>query len=357
MPKKEEKTLDEGKLPLDFLSKIISRQGILNPGIIRGPDIGIDASVINFDQAKKIVQEKYPFSEHYYFLVAKTDPITFDTPNPGKYAVIVNSNDIACMGGVPYGCLITLLLPNSIKSEEIEFIQSEIHKTCLSLKISILGGHTEITTAVTRPIISLSMLGITPESYLPPLNMESGDILILSGWLANEGSAILGNAINVQKTAEIISPTVLKIFEKNLYIGNIALEINKRFKPKLIHDPTEGGVLAGLYEIFQAQDSQKGLKINLKDLKSNIHPETAKLCSLLKIDPLRLISSGTLLAVIPAKYKEDFENWKQHLTTNFPTIQIGEVIDDHIIMIDGHEVDPPQTDEIIKGFSNLKHMK
>ena len=348
--------MDEGKLSLEFLSKVISMQGMLNPGIIRGSDIGIDASVINFDQAKRIAQEKYhpTLNENYYFLVVKTDPITFETPNPGRYAVIINSNDIACMGGIPYGCLITLLLPVTIKPAEIEHIQSEIHKTCLALQISILGGHTEITTAVIRPVISLCMLGITLVSYLPSLNVDNRDILILGGWIANDGSAILGRAINEQKKETVIDLAALKVFEKNLYIGNMPLQINNRYKPKIIHDPTEGGVLAGLYEIFKVLDSQKGLKINSDALKSNIHPETTKICTSLQINPLRLISSGALLAIIPAQYAEEFDYWRQQFATNVPIIQIGEVIENHTIILDDKQVDPPMVDEIIKGFHNLK---
>ena len=76
--------LPAGKLPPPMLDRLLRRFAPSDPRLIVGPQMGEDAAVIDFGAT---------------YLVAKTDPITFATGEIGWYAVNVNANDIAVMGG------------------------------------------------------------------------------------------------------------------------------------------------------------------------------------------------------------------------------------------------------------------
>jgi hydrogenase expression/formation protein HypE len=61
-----------------------------------------------------------------------------------------------------------------------------------------------------------------------------------------------------------------------------------------MHDPTEGGVLNGLWEMAEA--SRLGVEIWADRIP--VARETSKICSTLRLDPLKLMSSGCLLAAV-----------------------------------------------------------
>ncbi len=125
------KFLPLGKLTPQFLSELIDKYTISDDSIIIGPQVGVDAAVIEFS-------DKY--------LIAKTDPITFVTNDIGYYAININANDIACMGGIPRWFLGTLLLPETATTEEmVRDIFSQVNAACKELNISFCGGHTEVT--------------------------------------------------------------------------------------------------------------------------------------------------------------------------------------------------------------------
>ena len=255
-------------------------------------------------------------------------------------------NDLACLGAVPYGILVTWLLPVNTELADIEKKQHELHKCALEFGISILGGHTEFTTGVTRPIISLSMIGFTPKSFLPPRKLLPGDNLYLLGNVGNEGSAILGHELkNKKKIPENIKDELqdLNMFENTLSIYHDALLLNKLFKPKMMHDPTEGGVLGAIYEMMIAQSC--GIQIDSKKLL--IQPLTKKICSLLEIDPLRLISSGTLLICTEKEIETD------GLKLEHTLIKIGTVIPERKFLLDNSEIQPPEADQVIDGLKHL----
>ncbi|MFV2014018.1 MAG: AIR synthase related protein, partial [Candidatus Heimdallarchaeota archaeon] len=181
----------EGKVTLENLSFLLSRLGIKNPGIIVPPLIGSDATAFDFDMAKQVALDYYGLQEECY-MVWKSDPITFPAPDLSKYSIIVNLNDLTCFGAIPYGILVTLLLPTHFNQSDLQNFQNSLHETALDYNISILGGHSEFTSAVIRPVIDLSMIGFVPKTFLPTRNLAAGDHVYLLGYVGNEGTAILG---------------------------------------------------------------------------------------------------------------------------------------------------------------------
>lgn len=339
----------EGKLDVHTLQhSLLSKLGQKNPGIIISSLIGIDACAYEFTQGQSVAKDYYG-TEEECFTICKSDPITFPTPNPGRYAIIVNLNDLACLGAVPFGVLVTWLLPVTTEIQEIERKQHELHLSAKEFGITILGGHTEFTSAVSRPIISLSMIGFTPKSYLPPRALEKGDKIYLLGNIANEGTAILGHELESKEhIPEDLKHNLkdLPMYEGGLSIYRDALKINKQYKPKMMHDPTEGGILGAIYEMMIGH--QVGIHIESK--KFSIGKLTKSICSFLNIDALRLISSGTLLICTGKEINANSLDLEHHL------VEIGVVTDTQKLFLDESEIQPPEADQLIQGLKKLNDL-
>jgi hydrogenase expression/formation protein HypE len=80
------KFLPVGKLSSDLLARLLKSYTSLDARVKVGPSIGEDAAAVDMGDG---------------YLLLKTDPITFVAEDIGTYAVRINANDIATMGGKP----------------------------------------------------------------------------------------------------------------------------------------------------------------------------------------------------------------------------------------------------------------
>lgn len=278
-----------GKLPPQDLAKLLTRYTVADPRVIIGSAVGEDAAVINMGDR---------------YLVATTDPITFATSEIGWYAVNINANDIACAGATPRWFLSTLLLPeNQSTPELVEQIFTQITTACTDLGITLVGGHTEITYGLDRPIVIGQMLGeVAPERLVTSRGAQVGDDLILTKGIAIEATAIIAQEMYAQLVPEF-GEDRLAAYTNFLHQPGISVVKDAAIATAVggvhaLHDPTEGGIATGLHELAQA--SEVGLEIFANKLP--YLPETLALCQHFKLDPLGVIASGSLLIAAQPDY-------------------------------------------------------
>ena len=282
--------LPAGKLPPPLLDRLLRRFAPSDPRLIVGPQMGEDAAVIDFGAT---------------YLVAKTDPITFATGEIGWYAVNVNANDIAVMGGVPRWFLATVLLPEKTSTPAlVEAIYAQLAEACDALGVSLAGGHTEITVGIDRPIISGTMLGeVTPERLVRSSGVQPGDDLVLARGVPIEGTAIIAWEKEQELLARGFDPALLKRAQGFLHDPGISVVAAAHLAVDTVavhamHDPTEGGLATGIWEMAQA--SGVGLTVDFDAVP--VPPESQALCDAYNLDPLGVIASGALLvALAPAE--------------------------------------------------------
>jgi hydrogenase expression/formation protein HypE len=281
-----------GKLPPAVLQKLLALCPIPKRSqVVLGPRFGEDAAVLD-------IGPKY--------LVAKTDPITFTAERIGWYAVNINANDIATLGARPRWFLATVLLPGHAATETLaKSILTDILAACRALGITLCGGHTEITTGLDRPIVSGQMLGEVEKSKLVRKECQRpGDLVLLTKGVAIEGTAILARERSRWLESRLGKPLVRRarrlLFRPGISVVREALLAAMHGEVRAMHDPTEGGLLSGLYELARA--GNVGLRI-WKD-KIPVLPETQAFARLLGFDPLALIASGALLLVVSARTAE-----------------------------------------------------
>ena len=273
-----------GKLPVDFLKTCITHSGITDPRVLIGPRFGEDCAVIDIGTQ---------------YLVVKTDPVTFTAENIGWYAVHINANDIATMGARPQWFQACLLFPPNTNEETIRQVFQQIDETSQTLSVAVTGGHTEITAAVQQPVVVGTMYGTVEKDRLVTSNgAQPDDLVIVTKTAGLEGTSILV----AEKAEELQSHIEKLLWQEALSLGQtFGISVVKEallaaeHGATAMHDPTEGGIAMALYELASA--SGNGMRIELDTIP--VLPVTQAICEYFHINPLGLISSGTLLLTIP----------------------------------------------------------
>jgi hydrogenase maturation factor len=286
MTSKTPKTYPVGKLPQADLIRLLSQTiGAPDPRVVLGPGLGRDAAVIAFGER---------------YLVAKSDPITFATDEIGWYAVNVNANDVACLGARPQWFIVTLLLPEKGTTPDlVETIFEQLHSASYEIGVTVVGGHTEITHQLDRPLVVGAMFGeVSPERLVRSDGARPGDALVLTKGICVEGTAILAREMGA-RLRETVDAAQVRAATNFLHDPGISVVRDARIvvtsgEVHAMHDPTEGGVATGLHELTGA--AGVGAVIDADALP--IYPETRAFCDALGLDPLGLIASGSLLAAV-----------------------------------------------------------
>lgn len=278
--------LPPGKLELEHLAALLGTQP-LPSSVVLGPGIGHDVAVIDVGGPK--------------LLLLKSDPITFATRHLGHYVVQVNANDIACAGGTPRWFLATLLLPAGRATESVvEQLFTELREACLEEDVFLVGGHTEVTSGLDRPVVCGTMVGeVARDRLVTPAGIQAGDTIILTRPVALEGTATVAAARRADLLGMGLAPEVLDrcealLFDPGIGVGRAARALCQAVEVHAMHDPTEGGVATALWELAIAS----GMAITLGPTGIPVLAETQVLCDHLGLDPLGLLASGSLLAAV-----------------------------------------------------------
>ena len=323
--------MEIGKLDWEDLKGIIEENRTVEREEVRiRSSIGEDCAVINFGD---------------YEAVVSTDPITGTTNNIGKIAVHINANDIASCGVEVVGILVTILAPPTATLEDIREVMREINQECTKLNIEILGGHTEVTDAVSRMVVSCTAIGKGKKGEaVATSTAKLGDELIVTKDLCLEGTSIVVNDY-YERIKSVLTED--EVIEAKGYSDMLSVvkegTIASKFGVNAMHDITEGGILGAAFEIAIA--SKKGF-----ELYSDILPiteVTRKITKELNIDPLRFISSGSLLI----SCENGSELVKILEENGIKASIIGKIIDAEKLIVDSRGkmvANPPTRDELFK---------
>ena len=275
--------LRTGKVPADVLKRcVLNRLGVPSDRVIRGAAIGEDASII--DMGAKV-------------LVAKANPITGAEGNIGRLTVHVNANDVAARGAKPLWFMSTILLPEGCTEAKLEDIMEEINRACTELGVQLIGGHTECVSGLERPIVSGFMMGEAPKNrYVTTGGAKPGDRIVLTKTAGLEGTSILASDLEEKLMRKIDQKTLQRARRMIDAISVVpeALRAVETGGVHSMHTPTEGGVLNGLYEMGVA--ARVGLSVEENLIP--VAPETSIISETLGVDPLKLLSSGSLLMAV-----------------------------------------------------------
>jgi hydrogenase expression/formation protein HypE len=323
--------MKSGKLPSDVLEKrILSSFRFKRKEVLVRSKVGEDCSVLDFGE---------------YACVVSTDPITGASNEIGRLAVHISCNDVAANGVEPFGLLFTILAPEGTTLEVLQDIVRQAAEEAASLKVEIIGGHTEITPAVNRIVVSTTAIGrAAKDRVVTSSGAKPGDYIILTKWAGLEGTAIIAHDFEKRLRGRM-DDALLE--SAQAMMGHISVVKEGMIAGKMgataMHDVTEGGVLGALWELAEA--SGVGLRI-YRD-KIPVRPETRTICEEFGLNPLKLISSGCMLITC-----RDGQGMLEALNREgIPASIIGEVVEEGRTLVSGEReepIDPPESDELYK---------
>jgi hydrogenase maturation factor len=277
-------TLPVGKLPGPLLTELFRKHVTLDARVIVGPRVGEDAAVIDMGDR---------------YLVATTDPITFVTEDLGWYALVVNANDLAVRGATPRWFLATVLLPaRRTTGASADALFGQLGAACRELQVSLVGGHTEVTHGLDRPLVVGTMLGeVARERLVTTGGARPGDALLLTKGVPVEGTSIIARVRADELRARGYPEAALAGARE--WLTRLSVVPEARLACDLapvhaMHDPTEGGLATALWELAEA--AEVGLAIDGDRIP--LIPEGRALCGEFGLDPLGTIASGALLIAL-----------------------------------------------------------
>ncbi len=314
-------------------SQVIDKIRKVRDDILIGPETGEDCAAIDFGELSAVLS---------------TDPITGASSEVGALAVHINCNDIASSGAEPVALLLTILAPVGTSEETIGQIMDQAAEEAAKMKVEIIGGHTEVTEAVNRILVSATAIGKAEKDKLVSTGgAKDGDAIIMTKWAALEGTGILAYDYEDRLVDHLGRITVTGAQEMLSWVSVVPEgRICGDFGVNAMHDATEGGILGAIWELCQA--AKLGCKIDTELIP--LRQETKDICEHFEIDPLELISSGVMLITVEKDRSKDLMDLLE--SKGIPATCIGHMRENPklwmVTAVGKIPIDPPKSDALYR---------
>lgn len=325
--------MKKGKIPESVLRRSVLRQlHNRRDEVLMGAGVGEDCAAL------KLAGDE--------ILVMSTDPITGTGKDMGELAILVTANDLASSGAEPIGVMLTILLPVGTEEAVLKQMMKEAEAACEKYNMQVLGGHTEISAAVNRPLVSVTGVGKAKKGTLiSTAGVRPGMDIVVSKWIGIEGTAILAKEKEKELLSKYSTTFIDRAKDLDAYISVLSeAAVAVRSGVSAMHDVTEGGIFGALWEMAEA--SGVGLEIDLK--KIPVRQETVEICEFFGLNPYELISSGCMLMAAADGNLLVHELEK----AGIPASVIGKATDGNDRVLYNEEekrfLEPPKPDELYK---------
>ena len=251
-----------GKLDSKLLTDIVFRHlTFRRPEVLTRPGIGEDCAVVDFGT---------------YDCVLSTDPITAAASDIGRLAMHISCNDIASNGVEPLAIMLAILLPPETTEEEIEEIMRQAGEVSEALGVEIVGGHTEITSAVNKPVVVSTALGRALKGGLEAgRGTKPGDWILVTkqaglegtGIIAREREAELAALLSQQELTEAKAMLEqISVVREGILAGRIGV-LHLETRALLAQPPHDGIGLAVHQEHLGVDADVLAIHVGLADFK------------------------------------------------------------------------------------------
>lgn len=322
-----------GKVPESVLKRSIIKQiKTKRPEILIGAAVGEDCAMVELADDEVFVMS--------------TDPITGTSHDVGSLAVHVTANDIASAGAEVIGVMLSVLLPEGTKEEDLKTIMKQVEETCHELNIQTIGGHTEVTRVVNQPVLTVTGVGkVKKDSYITTGGARPGDDVVVTKWIGLEGTSIIAREKEDRLKERFPEAFIKRAADFDRFMSVVPeAAVAVRHGVTAMHDVTEGGIFGALWEVAQA--SGVGLDIDLMSIP--VKQETIEVCEVFGISPYQLISSGSMLITTQGGHDlvRELEREGIHAAV------IGKVTQgrDRVLINEDERrfLEPPKSDELYK---------
>ena len=282
--------------------------------------------------------------------MVSSDPITLTSEEIARLAVVVNANDVAVTGARPRWFLAVVLVPPETSEGVVHDVFVSLEAALTELGAHLVGGHTEATPAVNRPIVVGQMLGLVETgTIVTTAGFDPGDVVLQVRSAPIEGAAVLAREavgrlggvgpVELEAARKALDDPGICVVEPALLATEIGV--------KALHDPTEGGLAGGLHEMASA--ANVGIRVQ-RDTVLWFQPGLA-VCEALGADPWSTLASGTLLAAFaPQDAERALAAFSEHghPAALIGTVEAGAGVQD----TEGRPIPAPERDEVARLLSD-----
>ena len=327
--------LKVGKLDSDLLKKsVIDKITFKRPEVLVRAGVGEDCAVIDFGE---------------YECVMSTDPITASVQDIGRLAIHISCNDIASNGIQPVGIMLAVMLPIGTTKKDVENIMAQAAEAAEACGVEIIGGHTEVTPAVNKPVIVSTAIGRGKKwQSASAEDIQVGDYIIMTKSAGLEGTGIIASDYE-EELLKVLTREEIEAAKKLLNDVSVVTEgtVAGEIGTNGMHDVTEGGILGAIWEMCQIA----GVGAHVWGDEVLVADVTKKICKYYGIQYLRLISSGSM--IIMAKPEKKDEIIKKLAVAGVAARVIGQIVpaEEGLTITENgvtEPIDPPKPDELYK---------
>jgi len=295
-----------GLMTRDLLDKIIFKT-FSNPFL----DQKHDGSIVKFNGPIAISTDSFVIS-----------PIFFKGGNIGELAVHGTVNDVAMCGAIPKYLSLAFVVEEGLKIEEFITIVQSIKEAADISGVQIITGDTKVVERGKGDKIFINTTGfgeVNPKANISTDNIKVGDKIIVNGYVAQHGMAIMSQREGLEFESTIESDSTNLNFLVNDLIDEFGDKIH------LFRDPTRGGVASVLSEI--SLDINQGIMIH--EDKIPLEKQVAAACEILGLDPLYVANEGLFITIVDAEIADDVIAMMKKDKKGKNTVCIGEITGEH----------------------------
>lgn len=320
----------QGKISENVLKRsVLKKIKTHRKEVVSGAGIGKDCAILAFGEEETVLS---------------VTPVTAPVTELSSYAIPMALNNVAVAGAEPVGVMLSILLPEETEEAEFQQIMEQAEDVCHTWNVEILGGHTEVTPAVAKPIMTVTGVGKKEAARAGfPQGIKANQDIVVSKWIGLEGTARLAK----EHKEELCSKYPVRMIEEaagyDKYLSVIP-EAATAMKSGVcgMHDVSRGGIFGALWEM--ASGAGVGLEVDLKKLP--IKQETVEICEFYELNPYELLSGGCLIMVT-----EDGNGLVAALAREeIPAVIVGRTTDSNDRILYNEEekryLDMPKTDQI-----------
>lgn len=244
-------------------------------------------------------------------------PIFFPGGDIGKLAVTGTLNDLAMCGARPLYLSCGFIIEEGFSQSDLKRIVNSMQKEADANSVKIVTGDTKVIDRIQggNIFINTSGIGISMVDYpINPLQIKSGDCIVVSGDMGRHGVAVMAERENLQFSNPLASDCAS-------LAGMVEALINEGISLHCLRDLTRGGIATVLVEL--AESSKKELIIFEEAIPVSESVDSA--CEILGLDPLYVANEGRFIAFVPEIEAEKAKNIMRQFTNGAQANIIGHV--------------------------------
>jgi hydrogenase expression/formation protein HypE len=271
-------------------------------------------------------------------------PLFFPGGSIGRLAVNGTVNDLSVSGARPMYLTAGFVLEEGFPVADLARIVQDMAASARAAGVEIVTGDTKVVERGHGDgcYINTAGVGLIPDHVqVGPTLVSPGDVVIVSGTIADHGMAIMSVREGLEFDSAIVSDCAP--------LNELAALVLDAGGPHVhaMRDPTRGGLGATLHEIARAANA--GIVIEESSLP--VRPAVHAACELLGLDPLFVANEGKMAVFVRAEAADTVLAAMRRHRLGVDAQAIGRVVAEHPRMlvartrIGSHRVIPEQIGE------------